>query len=260
MPDQSSPRARVSAGSMLPMVSSVRIPASGVHVGRRTVEQSRDGISAELAPKVPADAAGNNRIRGPIAGPRQPASRREQLAGILGLVGEDGPESRRVRGTDQIRAKLHCKGLGGAGRRAPTPNSRRPDRPRRPPRGTLVARTAGVERESDSRRVPRPGLYPVRRVRCSCGRPAPRAREPRGCARRSRSRCARPAARSTGLSMECCFGVFPDRYGPRNQSCSVVPNCSARTCVSFLTEPRRSPAAPVSRAPEAGSGAPKGLS
>ena len=28
----------------------------------------------------------------------------------------------------------------------------------------------------------------------------------------------------------------------------------------FLTEPRRSPAAPVSRAPEAGSGAPKGLS
>ena len=67
-----------------------------VHVGRRTVEQSRDGISAELAPKVPADAAGNNRIRGPIAGPRQPASRREQLAGILGLVGEDGPESRRV--------------------------------------------------------------------------------------------------------------------------------------------------------------------
>ena len=27
-------------------------------------------------------------------------------------------------------------------------------------------------------------------------------------------------------------GVFPDRYGPRNPSCSVVPNCSARTCVS----------------------------
>ena len=31
--------------------------------------------------------------------------------------------------------------------------------------------------------------------------------------------------------MECGFGVFPDRYAPRNPSCSVVPNCSARTGV-----------------------------
>ena len=68
--------------------------------------------------------------------------------------------------TDQIRAKLHCKGLGGAGRRARRRTAAR-NRPRHPPEGTLVARTTGVERESDVGRVRRPGLYPVRRVRCS---------------------------------------------------------------------------------------------
>ena len=73
------------------------------------------------------------------------------------------------------------------------------------------------------------------------------------------ARCARPAARATGLSMECGFGVFPDRYGTRNPSCSVLPDCSARPSRFFLTEPRRSPAAAGLPRPEAGSGAPEGL-
>ena len=152
------------------------------------------------------------------------------VRGERGTEPEDPPVGFPGRVPTRFVQKYTARGSGGAGRRArrrtaartgPGARQRGPGRPHRGSR-------ARVRR----RRVPRPGLYPVRRVRCSCGRPAPRARAPRECARRSRSRCARPAARSSGLSMECGFGVFPDRYGPRNPSCSVVPNCSARTCVS----------------------------
>ena len=83
------------------------------------------------------------------------------------------------------------------------------------------------------RRAQRPGL--------STGAPralrprsaAPRAREPLSGALGDQGRAAhvllhgRPACPWNGAS-----GVFSDRYGPRNASCSVLPNCSARTCVS----------------------------
>ena len=83
------------------------------------------------------------------------------------------------------------------------------------------------------RRAQRPGL--------STGAPralrprsaAPRAREPLSGALGDQGRAAhvllhgRPAC-----PWNLASGVFSDRYGPRNASCSVLPHCSARTCVS----------------------------
>ena len=54
------------------------------------------------------------------------------------LVGEPGAGGQvvgqRVKGTDQIRAEIHYKGVRRGGSSSSTPNSR-PDRPRRPPEG-----------------------------------------------------------------------------------------------------------------------------
>ena len=58
-------------------------------------------------------------------------------------AGRRRPRGRGGEGTDQIRAELHCKGLGGAGRRARRRTAARTGQ------RALVARTAGVERESD---------------------------------------------------------------------------------------------------------------
>ena len=51
------------------------------------------------------------------------------------------------KGTDQIRAEIHCKGVRRGGSSSSTPNSR-PEPAQAPARGALVARTAGAEREA----------------------------------------------------------------------------------------------------------------
>ena len=186
--------------------------------------------------------------------------------GSLALAGADGASatgssvfngSRSIEGTDQIRAEIHCKGVRRGGSSSSTANSR-PDRPRRPPEGPWSpAPREPSESPTSSSSTTRalPGAPRALQLR-STG--APRARAPRECARRSRSRCARPVARSSGLSMECGFVVFPEQIRTTEpvmfRWCQTVQPERA-----FLPEPRRFPAAAGLPRPEAGSGAPGGL-
>ena len=119
-------------------------------------------------------------------------------------VGSPSRRRSRYRVPIPIRAEIHCKGLGGAGRR--------------PRRRTTARETSQAPLEGPGRPHQRePGESPTSSTtralyRCASRAAAAvggvsRAREPLyGCARRSRSRCARPAPRSTGLSMEWGFG------------------------------------------------------
>ena len=121
---------------------------------------------------------------------------------------------------------------GPAGRVVELDAEQPPEQPRCPPEGTwsLAPRESS---ESPTWSLHDQGSLPVRLARC--GWRSSGAQGQGGFAVRSEIKVAAarvPAARSAGLSMECGFLVFPDRYGTRNPSCSVLP-----------TEPRRSPAA-----------------
>ena len=75
-----------------------------------------------------------------FAGSRVPAQRIILRSGA-GYPGPCPGPRLRGGGDDQIRAEIHCKGAGGAGRRARRRTAARPAQA--PARGDLVARTAG---------------------------------------------------------------------------------------------------------------------
>ena len=159
--------------------------------------------------------------------PAIPALHRRPDEGGGGAVPDRQGKSRCwSQGTDNIRAEIHCKGLRGAGWSSSTPNRRARLAPGTAHEDLVAPRESSKSPMSSS-------TTGVRLVRCglrSSG--APRAREPRGCARRSRSRRA---------STSCCTDVL---MGGRRSSGTLGINGAALAVTS--PTPPASPA-PASR-------------